>query len=987
MQAGAGAGRIALLTGEAGIGKSRLTSELKATARAAGDDPEPLIVQGNCFEPDRTLPYAPLLDLLDGLIAGRSTAQIADLIGSAAAELARLLPAIGQAVPDRAPVPESDPEQEKRRLFQALAQVLVRLAAPAPLVLIVEDIHWCDDTSLEFFVYLARRIAAAQLLVVFTYRSDEVHPALAHFLAMLDRERIATEYALTRLTVPEAEEMLRAIFGPAVRLRREMVETIYTLTEGNPLFIEELAKSVGGTADDPVLLTDAPQIPRSVRDAVQRRSAQLDPAARDLLRVAAVAGRRFDFALLHAVTGHDEATLLRTIAQLVAAQLVVEESADHFAFRHALTQQAVYSEILARERRALHSTIATMIARIYPETPDVHLADLAYHANAAGDWEQALAYSRRVGERALALHAPRAAVEHFTRALGAAWQLTQSPPAALYRSRGLAYGTLGEFAQARSDHEAALFIARDVADSRAEWQSLKDLGDLWAGRDYERAGVYFREAATLARDIGDPVVHARSLNRLANWLINTGEPDESLRVHTEALRIFTEARDRHGMAETYDLLGMANGIAGATRESVQHYERAIALLREDGDAQLLSSSLASKALYASPSLSDVTLCPGGDPDGATRELAEALRLAQQTGWLAGEAYAYWSAAVTEASYGSLAPALRHGIHALRIAREIEHAQWTTAAHWSLGQVSISLLRADQAIEHLGEGLLLASALGSAWWHGHISASLAHAHLLRNDPRSAASVLTGARSAGEEPRIMPERRIVWMWGEIALAQRDPATALRIADRLVSSTPGAVSEGVIPWLMKLRGESLTALRRFDEAAHTLDAAQRGAAQQYARPLLWQVQRARGRLLHRWKRDEAAAKAYADARATVTSLAETLDDPALRDQFLAVALATMPPERQPSARQRAAESYGGLTQRERDVAVHIAQGLSNRDIADALFVSERTVTTHVTNILGKLGLTSRAQIARWADDRELRERSGQRKEYEIETPRQRM
>ena len=216
------------------------------------------------------------------------------------------------------------------------------------------------------------------------------HPALAHFLAMLDRERIATEYVLARLSAPEVAAMLRAIFGPDARMRRDMTETIYTLTEGNPFFIEEIAKSVGVGGGDSLPMAETVPIPRSVQDAVRRRSARLDTAAQELLRIAAVAGRRFDFALLHALSGRDEAALLRTIKQLIAAQLVVEESADQFAFRHALTQQAIYGELLARERRALHGTIAATIARLYAETLDAHLADLAYHAYEAGAWEQAL---------------------------------------------------------------------------------------------------------------------------------------------------------------------------------------------------------------------------------------------------------------------------------------------------------------------------------------------------------------------------------------------------------------------------------------------------------------------------------------------------------------------------------------------------------------------------------------------------------------------
>lgn len=953
-------GRIALVTGEAGIGKSRLVAEVKAVISAETDEPAPAIVQGNCFEPDRTLPYAPLLDLLDGLIAGRSPTEIAALFGPAA-DLVKLVPAIARALPDLPPVQEADAEQEKRRLFQAVTQVFAQMAASAPLLAIIEDIHWCDDTSLEFFLHLARRIAGERVLLLFTYRNDEIHPALAHFLAMLDRERIATEYALARLTAPEADAMLRAIFGPAVPIRRDVTETIHALTEGNPFFIEEIAISIGAAGDETVD-ADAVPIPRSVQDAVRRRSAQLDPAARELLRVAAVAGRRFDFALLHAVTGQDEAAILQAIKQLIAAQLVVEESADQFAFRHALTQQAIYGELLARERRALHGTIAATIARLYADSLDAHLADLAWHVYEAGAWEQALDCSRRVGERARALHAPRAAVEHFTRALGAAWQLTQAPPAALYRSRGLAYWTLGEFERARTDHETALQIARGADDAHAEWQSLIDLGSLWAGRDYARAGDFFRQAVERARALGDSTAHGRSLNRLANWLVNTGGAAEALPVHEQALAIFTAADDPRGMAETLDLLGMASGFSGDVAAAVRHYERAIPLFRTLGETQLLSHCLSTRAIYASPSMNDTTWCPRGTPAQRTAEMDEALALARQARWRAGEAYAHWQASALH-FYGSLRTALVHGEAALRIASEIDHRQWITAARWVLGQTYVYLLMPDAAITQLEAGLPLAHDLGSAWWLAHLSATIAQAHLLRGDAPRAALALEASLPREGVPRILPERRVAWMWGEVALAQRDAAGALAIADGLIASAPGPSNAPAIPCLAKLRGEALTAQGHYEDAERALIAACIAATEQRALPLLWQIHRARGRLYRRWRRDERADRVLAEARAAIATLAETIDDAEMRADFQGAALATLPRERAPSARRIATERYSGLTAREREVAVEIARGKSNRAIAETLYLSERTVAAHVRNILSKLGLTSRAQVAVWA------------------------
>jgi predicted ATPase len=168
-------------------------------------------------------------------------------------------------------------------------------------------------------------------------------------------------------------------------------------------------------------------VPRSIQDAVQQRTDQLSDSARRVLTLAAVAGRRFDFALLQELTQHDEQHLLQLIKELIAAQLVVEESAEQFAFRHALTRQAIYADLLVRERKALHRRIADTLERLYASVLDAHLADLAYHFLEVSAWEKALEYGRSAGEQAQAMYAPQAAIERVTRALDAA-QRGSIPP-------------------------------------------------------------------------------------------------------------------------------------------------------------------------------------------------------------------------------------------------------------------------------------------------------------------------------------------------------------------------------------------------------------------------------------------------------------------------------------------------------------------------------------------------------------------------------
>src|SRR5258708_24721066 len=324
-------------------------------------------------------------------------------------------------------------------------------------------------------------------------------------------------------------------------LHGEFLDALYTLTEGNPFFVEETLSAMIAAGN--IFYAQgywnrrslpAARIPQSVQDAVQQRTQHLGEAAKQVLILAVVAGRHFDFALLQQLTQYDEHHLLLVMKELVAAQLVVEESADQFAFRHALTRQAIYSQLLTRARRMLHRTIAETMAQQPPVTPDLHLEDLAYHFYPERDWQKAVDDAQRAGERALGLYAHRAAIDYFTWALEAADHLslppsTQSPGPrpALYRARGQAYETLGEFDQAQHDYTHALDAARKMNKRAAEWQSAIDLGFLWAGRDYAQAETWFRQALTLSQALDDPVLPPRSLNRIGNWHLNVEQPHEA----------------------------------------------------------------------------------------------------------------------------------------------------------------------------------------------------------------------------------------------------------------------------------------------------------------------------------------------------------------------------------------------------------------------------------------------------------------------------
>lgn len=299
-QAHNGYGQIALVNGEAGIGKSRLVRELCAQLHTNAH-----ILQGSCFEADQSLPYGPMADMLRGLFAALPPADKGTLL---TVEMLRLLPEFKNDIHDLA-LPSGAGEQEKRRLHQALIQLFIRLADKQPLLLIVEDIHWSDDASLEFLLTLSRRVNTQRILLLLTYRDDEINEALSNLLVQLDRERITTEFRLPRLTVETVAVMVRAIFAMEHNPRGEFVDALHTLSEGNPFFIEEMLKSL--VAEGDIFLVDGKwerksleelHIPRTVQVSLNQRLSRMTPASREVLSIAAATGRHFDFVLMQQLT-------------------------------------------------------------------------------------------------------------------------------------------------------------------------------------------------------------------------------------------------------------------------------------------------------------------------------------------------------------------------------------------------------------------------------------------------------------------------------------------------------------------------------------------------------------------------------------------------------------------------------------------------------------------------------------------------------------
>ncbi len=343
----------------------------------------------------------------------------------------------------------------------------------------------------------------------------------------------------------------------------------------------------------------------------------------------------------------------------------------------------------------------------------------------------------------------------------------------------------------------------------------------------------------------------------------------------------------------------------------------------------------------------------------------AVMLARDTGQRSAESYALFQLGLCLGSQGEYTRALAACQQSLHIAEEIEHRQWQTAAHAMLGGVYNGLLAHRQASDHFEQALVLAQETHSLFWTRMATGYLASTAIQLHDLVKAQTVLHTALKADTPAETMGQR-VLWCASvELALAQGQPTRALEIIDRLMASTAHATEGESGLRVLKLRGETLFMLQRALEAEATFKRAQEIARTQGARPMLWRICIALGTLYQTQGRDAEAEQTFATARTLIEELAATIVDESLRENFLRSASAALPHKRSIAAEpgRSAKPAPGGLTAREREVAILIAQGKSNQTIADTLVVTKRTVETHISNIMFKLDCTSRTQIAVWA------------------------
>jgi tetratricopeptide (TPR) repeat protein len=506
-----GHSHLVLISGEPGVGKTRLAHELMVYAQMNGA----LVLRGGCYEFEAATPYMPLAEALRDWVSGQKAEDLHARLGSNAYELARLAPEIEVKIGPLPPNPPLPPNDERLRLFDHVARFLQMVATEHGLLLFIDDLHWADHGTIALLHYVLHRLRNDRALVLAAYREIELDRSrpLADALVDWNRERLATRVPIGRLPPDGTCSMLCALLG-LNEVTDEFAELIHRETEGNPFFVEEVVKSLieqgqiyrAGDHWERKELGEL-TVPQSVREAIGRRLNRLSQSCVDVLHLAAVLGKSFVFNELAAVGTIAEEHVLDALDEAEHAQLIRAERTEEFHFTHDKIREVLYEEVNPIRRRRLHQRIGESLLQLYAGSLDTHVADLAYHFAESGDLEKGLEFCTRAAEKSEAVFAHDEALGYTERAVACAEGLNLPEHiAALEQGAGDICYWRGPFEQAIEHYQHALTHTKAI-DQRAALKTK--IGATYAYMGDER-GLEFLLAAEQELD---PAVQADDLAR------------------------------------------------------------------------------------------------------------------------------------------------------------------------------------------------------------------------------------------------------------------------------------------------------------------------------------------------------------------------------------------------------------------------------------------------------------------------------------------
>ncbi|MGA7668946.1 MAG: AAA family ATPase [Nitrolancea sp.] len=945
--------QVILLGGEPGIGKTSIMSRFAGEAREKGS----LVLWGNCYEWEGAPAYWPWTQVLGTWLRDLDEDDRAALLGPRTNFIAQLVPEIHDRVPELTPVP-GGLEARRFQLMTAVAQTMRLAAARRPLVIVLDDVHWADAPTLELLLFLSQEIRDERLVLIVGYRDADLTPVnpATPILTDLGREPHTHRLSLKGLPKPQVAHLVMLITGRAQA--PGLVETVYTETNGNPFFVTEVARLI---ADEGSLdathdrLPRHPRVPDSVRSAIRRRLDRLSEDCNRALTVAAVVGREFDVRILERTTGTPVLVLLDAIDEALRAGLLTStQLPSTFRFSHALVQETIYEEIPRAERSRLHMAVGQALEL---EADRERLwAELAHHffqASPLGGPENVANYSARAGDAAMAQFDWIVAASHFKHALDALDELSPVDVArqcdlllSLGEAQNRAGSGAGDAPAARISFSRAFDIARTFGDGVRMAQAAVG----YAGNNISAAfggprQLEMLEEALAVLDPSDSPLRVRLLARLAMdlWFRSTDNLVRSRACAEEAVAIASSLGDPTLMS--FALNGRHNSGNGPDNltERMDDADHLIDVAEQTGDPIAAAWGYILQVMDA---------IEAGNISDAERSVAwlqafdERVRIP----------YVSQRVAVCSVMLDLLAG--RYATAAVQVRRA--KSLWQSSVPRQHASQSFFLLRDIGTLDSLDEDIQIPDKL-----HSWRLTALAHRMALALERGQVAAARADYEAIVADDFALVVFNQHWtstlaMLAEAAVAFDDADRAKRMVVMLEPYPERQIMDGslgvchgpVALYLGRLAG----LLAHWDDATRWLDQSLVICQRLGLRPFIARTLLAQAELLA--ARDGHGSLKARELSEHAIEAAESIGMLGLIPRAITVRDA---PIAEPAA-------AFGLTPRELDVLQLIAQGLTDAEVAKRLFLSPRTVSTHLTSVYGKLNVSSRSAATRVAFEQHL-------------------
>lgn len=848
-----GNGTTVFVCGEAGVGKTRLVNDFLDRAKKR----EVKILSGWCMS-EAALPYFPFMEVFNTYMSTLSDEKARSTITKHIG-IMRWLRGPERAEEASASFSESPaflttPEIERDRTFEAVARVLFQLSAQEPIVLFLDDLHWADHLSLALLHYLSRICRDSHLLIIGTYRPEELlqttagryHP-LEETMFSMSREDLLTILELNPLKRQDFPELLRSVFNSVIS--DKLVEKLYEETEGNPLFALEtlnLLVDEGFLSEEEgrwALTSPMEQIriPSKVHEVIIRRIRRLRREERNLLNLAAVCGHSFNPDTLSRTIESDIVDVLQSLNEIEQSHRLIRHEDSTFEFTHHKIREVIYSNLPGELRRVYHLKTAGCLEQVLVnEMSDGCMADVALHYVEGGVPERAFEYLLKLGEKAVNIFANVQAIDYLSKALEATQKdaslATEENLGRIYALRGRAWIHQGEAVKALDDLSLFLQNSNSLSD-----ESLMAEAHYWLGMahgmswDIEKAIPHYAKALDMARKTGNKFIECRSLcDLLGPYMYSLDTFHEGPKIFEESFRVSKEIRDKYVEAVNVFWLGVYHNWRGEFDPAEQELNRALKIIEEFGNNFW---NLFTRFVLG------MVKAGKGEYNDAISTLQGVIQLSQDNGVL------YF------------------------VPRALNVLGWI---YHDLSDVELALQYNKKALETAGEYFDLPPVLMNLGWN----------YLYKKDYENARKYFQEAQRTSKIQQCAQWRYDIKMscgLGEISLVEGDYSEALRLAEDALAISKKAGAKKHTAKSLKLKAEVLGGMGKTGEAIDLMRDSLNVAREVGNPPLLWQIHHGLGRLLEEQGDLHEAEEHYAEAMTLIEDNASKLDDLSLRKSLM--------------------------------------------------------------------------------------------------------